>query len=77
MPSLVAVLAQVVLVALVEKEMTAHDRKFGGRTITLSRETAKLLEQYQKLVNEEFGQDVPYNLTLAIAIKRAIAARKK
>lgn len=56
--------------------MTTKDRQYGGRTITLSKETAKLLEEYQKLVAEEFGQEVPYNLVLSIALKRAIALRK-
>ena len=72
---LVRVLDEVDCLAVVEEEMTDKDRKYGGRTITLSRATAAILEKYQKMVDEEFGQAVPYNLVLAIAIKRAIAAK--
>ena len=68
-------LAEMDVVSVVEAHVTAQDRKYGGRTITLSRPTAVLLEKYQKMVDEEFGQSVPYNLVLAIAIKRAIAAK--
>jgi hypothetical protein len=53
--------------------MTANDRKYTARTITLPADVAKLLEEYQRQVEEEFGAKMPYHLAIAIAIKRAKA----
>jgi hypothetical protein len=65
------VLGQMVVVAMVEEKMTAKDRKFGGRTITLDKGTAERLEAYRQALEEELGCPVSYRLAIAIAINRA------
>lgn len=72
LPSVDVVLAEMVAVALVEEEMTAKDRNYGGRTITLPQKTAERLEEYRKAIEEEMGVPISYHLAIAFAIKRAM-----
>lgn len=53
--------------------MTAKDRRYGGRTITLPKDVAERLEAFRKALEEEFGASISYHLAIAIALKRAQA----
>lgn len=55
--------------------MTAKDRKYSARTITLPREVAERLEIYRKALEDELGANVSYHLAIAIAIKRALGSK--
>lgn len=70
---LVRLLDQVDVPALVEETMTAKDRRYGGRTITLPKDVAERLEAFRKALEEEFGASISYHLAIAIALKRAQA----
>lgn len=51
--------------------MTAKDRKYGGRTITLDQGTADKLEEYRLELVKELGCEISYRLAIAIAVFRA------
>lgn len=71
-PLVVAVvLVEVDGLAVVEGQMTEHDRKYGGRTITLDKGTAERLEQFRLELEKELGCPISYRLAVAIAIQRA------
>lgn len=71
------VLVEMVVLALVEAHVTAKDRKYGGRTITLPEATAKRLDEYRKVLETELGVPISYHLAIAFAIKEALGARNK
>jgi hypothetical protein len=51
--------------------MTAKDRKYGGRTITLPQGVAERLEVFRGKLREELGWKVSFAQAIAIALQRA------
>jgi len=57
--------------------MTAKDRKYGGRTITLPQGVAERLDAFKDKLREELGWKVSYAQAVAIALQRAEGSQRK